>query len=127
MDFLFDKTPWDSLLESVKPGDAISALQCLTVLEELSEEEAEDALLALEEQDVVLDISDLPKCGFTGEAAIRLQLEQKLSESGQLVRGLEENDPLRVYLEEVASTPAFGNEDQLAVDAAKGDESATQK
>lgn len=126
MDFLFDKTPWDSLLESVKPGNTISALQCLTVLEELSEEEAEDALLALEEQDVVLDISDLPKCGFTGEAAIRLQLEQKLAESGQLIRGLEENDPLRLYLTELTAIDAGADVKTLAQAYLDGDDTAIE-
>ena len=41
MEFVLDKTPWDSLLESVKPGSAVSALACLSALEAMTEEEAE--------------------------------------------------------------------------------------
>ena len=126
MEFVLDKTPWDFLLESVKPGSAISALACLSALEAMTEEEAEDALLGLEEQDVVLDIADLPKSGFVGEAAIRLQLEQKLAESGQLLRGLQENDPLRLYLTELTAMDGKGNVKALAQAYLDGDDTAIE-
>ena len=37
---------------------------------------------------------------------------------------LEESDPLRLYLEEIAATPAFGDENLLAESCARGDENA---
>ena len=93
----------------------------------MSQEEAEEALLTLEEQGVALDISDLPTCGNDGEAAIRLKLEQKLAKTGQLLNGLEENDPLRLYLEELSEIPAAGDENLLAEQYIAGNDGVAQQ
>ena len=47
--------------------------------------------------------------------------------NGTLLTELEENDPLRLYLEELAAIPAFGVEDLLAARCAAGDESAREQ
>jgi len=74
-------------------------------LEGLTEEEAEKALLLLEEKGVSLGVSGLPRTYGNTAATTRLQQEQKLAESGQLLEGLEKTDPLRFYMEEVQAIP----------------------
>lgn len=114
-------------MDTLHPGDRISGLECLKAIEELSQEEAEEALLALEEQGVALDISDLPPLGNEGEAALRLKLERKLAQDRKLLTGLEENDPLRLYLEELATIPAAGDEKVLAEQYVAGDDTVAQQ
>ena len=127
MEFTFEKSPLEQLLDRLRSGDRVSGLECLKRIEDLSQEEAEEALLTLEEQGVALDISDLPTCGNDGEAAIRLKLEQKLAKTGQLLNGLEENDPLRLYLEELSEIPAAGDENLLAEQYIAGNDGVAQQ
>ena len=127
MEFTFEKSPLEQILDTLHPGDRISGLECLKRIEDLSQEEAEEALLALEEQDIALDISDLPPCGNDGEAALRLKLERKLAMDRKLLTGLEENDPLRLYLEELAVIPAAGDEKLLAGQYVAGDDGVAQQ
>ena len=119
----FELTPWESFLEELYDS-SISAAQLLTLLEGEDDDTLEDAFLDLEEASVAIDLSDLPRSGATGEAARRLREEEQLSRRGDLVSGLEENDPLRLYLEELAAIPVQGDlrllSDQLAKD--RGDE-----
>ena len=127
MEFTFEKSPLAQLLDTLRPGDRVSGLECLKRIEDLSQEEAEEALLALEEQGVALNISDLPACGNDGEAAIRLKLEQKLAKTGNIISGLEENDPLRLYLEELSEIPAAGDENLLAEQYIAGNDGVAQQ
>ena len=124
LEFSFEASPWQDWLRTKQMGDRVSAAQLLTLLEEESEEAVEDALQEIEMACMVLDISDLPKNVVSGEAAVRLRQEIQLARKGLTPEALEENDPLRVYLEEVAATPAFGDEQCLAQDAHRGDENA---
>ncbi len=104
LEFSFDAAPWELLLEST--GKSVSALQLLTALEGVSEEEYEDAMLMLESRGIIPDVSDLPKPPAGGEAALRLRTEEQLVEKGLTPDALEAGDPLRLYLEEVAMTAA---------------------
>ena len=119
----FELTPWESFQEDLYDS-SISAAQLLTLLEGEDDDTLEDAFLDLEEASVAIDLSDLPRTGATGEAARRLREEEQLSRRGDLVSSLEENDPLRLYLEELAAIPVQGDlrllSDQLAKD--RGDE-----
>ena len=124
LEFSFEPAPWESWLRTKQMGDSVSAAELLTLLEEESEQAVEDALQEMEMACLILDISDLPKNVSSGEAALRLRQEMQLAKKGLRPRDLEENDPLRVYLEEVAATPAFGDEQILAEQARKGDENA---
>ena len=124
LDFSFEPSPWETWLRTKQMGDSVSAAQLLTLLEAESEQAVEDALQEIEMACMVLDISDLPRNVATGEAAVRLRQEMQMAKKGLTPDALEENDPLRVYLEEVAATAAFGDEDQLAAESAKGDENA---
>ena len=123
----FERSGWEQTWKNLCSGKRISGLECLKQIEHLSEEEAEEALLALEAQGIGLDISDLPPHRNDGKAAQRLKLEEKLAKTGQMIAGLEENDPLRLYLEELAEMPAVGDENLLAAKLAAGDKGATQQ
>ena len=124
LEFSFEPAPWERWLRTKQMGDIVSAPELLTLLEEESEEAVEDALQEIEMASMVLDVTGLPENVTSGEAAVRLRQEIQLVKKGLDPRALEENDPLRVYLEEVAAMPAFGDEDLLAKAAEKGDESA---
>ena len=115
----FELTPWESFLEDLSDS-SISAAQLLTFFEGEDDDALEEAFLDLEDASVAIDLSDLPRSGATGEAARRLREEQQLVRDGKLLSGLEENDPLRLYLEELAAIPVQGDlrllSEQLAKD-----------
>jgi len=126
-DFSFEQSPWEAFLMTKGMGDTISAATLLSMLEGEDEQAVEDALQDLETGCMILDISDLPRAGGNGEAAVRLRQESQMAKRGLDPEELEENDPLRLYLEEVAAMPAFGDEQLLAQKCAKGDEKAMEK
>ena len=122
LDYSFEETPWERYLRSKQAGNTVSAASLLTMLEGEEEDAFEDALQALETACMRLDISDLPKTAGNGEAALRLRQELDLVEKGISPEALEETDPLRLYLEEVAAMPAFGDEQLLAEECAGGNQ-----
>lgn len=126
LEFSFGESPWEELLAGKKPGDGISAAHFLAVMEGESEDAIEDALRDMEEKGLILEVSDLPGAG-RGEAALRLRQEKQFVKGGSRLKDLTPEDPLRRFLEEVAATPAFGEEDLLAEDCARGDERARQR
>ena len=119
LEFTFEESVLDLFPEAPMSG-FVSAVRFLAVMEEQSEEAVEDALLELENIGIVLDISDLPKTSGIGEAAVRLRREAELVKNNTLLTALEENDPLRLYLEELASIPACGDAQLLAQECAAG-------
>ena len=127
MEFTFNESPWELALERLKPGESVTAMEFLTLTEDLPEEELEQALLSLEEKGISLDVSELPVIRDGGAAAVRLRQEQQLVKSGDLLAGLDENDPLRLYLEELAGVPVAGDISVLAEAYLTGKESAAQK
>ena len=124
LEFSFEPAPWEQWLGNFPQGASVPAGGLLTLLEGEEEQELEDALQAMEEAGMELDIRDLPKSFGSGETALRLRQEQQLAQKGISQDALEENDPLRLYLEEIAAIPVCGDEDLLAQDAAAGKESA---
>jgi len=126
LEFTFEESPWELFLASCRTGGMVSAARFLTMMEEESEEAVEDALMELENRDLMLDISDLPKAAGTGEAAVRLRREAELTKNGTLLTALEENDPLRLYLEELAAIPACGDSAVLALECAVGKTAAQE-
>lgn len=118
MDFTFDDSPLEDLLSTLAPDAVLPAGQLLTALEGEEEELLEDAFDRLEELRVTVSLSDLPKPSFTGETATRLTLEEKLAREGELLGALDADDPLQIYLEELAGIPAFGDLTLLAEDLA---------
>ena len=124
MEFTFESTPWEEALSGLSQGSSLSAVRFLTLMEDRSEEDLEDALQDLENLRITLDITDLPAAAAGGDLAVRLRREEQLVREGTLLTELEEGDPLRLYLEELASIPACGDEDVLAMEALDGNENA---
>ena len=114
LEFSFEPAPWEVFRMSLTMGDTVSASQILTLLEGEEAQALEDALGELETACVKLDISDLPKSSGTGDTAVRLKQEAQLVREGLNPEALEPNDPLRLYLEEVAAVPVCGDEQILA-------------
>ena len=126
LDFSFEDSPWEAFLRTKRAGDTVSAANLLTMLEEENEQVVEDALQALEDGGLNLNIFDLPKTSGSGEAALRLRQEAQLVEKGLNPKELEPNDPLRLYLEEVAQLSTSGDEQALAARCAAADERAME-
>lgn len=127
LDFTFEQSPWEMEIEKLQPGERLSAARFLTVMEEETEADVEDAFAALEEKGIALDITSLPVIAASGDLAVRLRQEHQLVSQGKLRWGLEENDPLRLYLEEVARTPAAGDAALLAQEYAAGKEAVSDR
>ena len=124
LEFSFEQSPWEAFRMTKGMGDTISAVTLLSLLEDSGEQAVEDALNDMETGCMELDISGLPKFGGAGEAAVRLRQEAQMAKKGLKPENLEENDPLRLYLEEIAAMPAQGDQQVLAQKCAKGDEEA---
>lgn len=124
LDFSFEEKPIDAILASLDAGDTISAAELLTLLEDEDEDGTEDILLDIEQRGLVIDLSTLPRAAAMGEAALRLRREEELVKNGFDAASLDPTDPLRLYMEEVAMTPACGDPQVLAEEASHGDEGA---
>ncbi len=119
-----DASPWEVYLDGLEDGSTASAATLLTLTDGLDEYVLEEALRELEDRGIELSIADLPKPTGTGEAAVRLRHEEQLVKKGLHPDALPDGDPLRLYLEEIAMTPAFGDETLLAEKCRAGDEQA---
>lgn len=126
IEFNFEESPWEVTRDSLKKGGSISAARFLTLMEGEPEDAVMDALTDLCERCIRLDIADLPKAA-SGEAALRLRREEQLVQQGFSLTALEENDPLRLYLEELAAIPVCGDEAVLAQECAAGRESVREQ
>ena len=127
LEFTFEESPWDMFLATCGNEKLVSAARFLAMMEEETEDAVEEALLELESRGMMLDISDLPKAAATGEAALRLRREAELVKNNTLLRALDENDPLRLYMEELAAIPACGDACLLAQQCAAGKASAQEQ
>ncbi len=114
-------------METLHPGDAVTAACFLSLTEAETEEGMEAALDALEEKGIALDLSDLPALPVSGDLALRLQQEKKLAASGDWLQGLSETDPLRLYLEEIAAIPAVGDVALMAEAYLAGEEALASR
>lgn len=124
LDISFEPAPWERALERLPRGGTLPAGQLLAMLEDAEEGAGEEAFELLDQRDILLDLSDLPLPAGTGEAAVRLRWETQLVREGRLPQGLEEGDPLRLYLEELAGMPACGDPQLLAEACLAGDADA---
>ena len=118
MDFSFEQSPWELYVEKLH-GDKVSASLLLSLLEGESEEAVDDAFADLEQRGIALDISALPLPAVSGEMGQRLALEQKLAAAGLTPTALPEDDPLGLYLQELAAIPAFGDIRLLGLELAE--------
>lgn len=104
----FEESPWERYVEGLA-NQSISAVRLLTMFEGAGDEALENAFLDLLEASVAIDLSELPRSPGSGEASRRLREEQQLAASGKLLEGLQINDPLRLYLQELAMIPVCGD------------------
>jgi hypothetical protein len=100
------------------------AARFLTLMEGEDEEAFEAALQTLNDRHILPELSNLPVPACDGEAAIRLRREQQLVQQNKLSTELSENDPLRLYLEELATVPACGDVQLLSERLLSGDRTA---
>lgn len=118
---------WTEELERLCAGGKCSGSAFLTLMEPESDDALDEAFTYLTENAVAIDLSDLPRPGNTGASALRLKREEELARKEDLISALEETDPLRIYLEEIAATPTAEDPQILAEKAAQGDELAAQR
>lgn len=109
MDISFGDAPWEELLSALKPGQTLSAATLLTALDGENEETVTEVFSRLWELDILPELADLPKYSADSDTALRLRREENLAKQGSLMQELEETDPLRMYLEEIAGIPACGD------------------
>ena len=120
LDFSFEQSPLEQLVQQIGEGGSLSAAQFLALTEGDTEEALQETLMELEIRRVQLDISDLPELAAAGEAAVRLRREVQLVREQALPGGLEENDPLRLYLEEIAGVQDDTDVQKMAQAYARG-------
>ena len=114
MEFTFEDSLWEQTLNALPQGGSLSAAQFLTLMEGQSEDALEDAFALLIEKQAELELTTLPAFAAQSQAAVRLRQEQQIAQKADMRAGLEENDPLRVYLEELAGIPVCGDINILA-------------
>ena len=127
LDFSFERSPLEDIFERVPQGGSISAAELLTLSEGQTEEAMQDIWMELEIRQIGLDISDLPVPTISGDTAVRLRREAELVRTGDLRKGLEENDPLRLFLEEIDILQVSGDPQKLAEAYARGQDAVIQK
>ena len=110
----------ESVFGALAYGQSLSGAELLTRTDSRSDEELEELFEYLAENAVTIDLSDLPRNLGSGEAARRLREEEQLVRDGKLLTGLEENVPLRLYLQELASIPVCGDAEVLALELLEG-------
>ena len=113
IELAFGKTELARELESLGVNDTLSAAKLLSLTDGVSDDVMEELFDHLHGLFEGYDLSDFPK-SMTGEAARRLREEEQLVKKGELLSGLEANDPLRLYLEELAGIPVAGDINVLA-------------
>lgn len=110
----FEQSPWELFLQPFSVGSSVSAVSLLSVLEGEDDDAVDAAFQMIEEKELSLELTGFPKPGAFGQAALRLKQEEEIIKHGLHPEDFEITDPLRLYLEEVASIPAFGDEELLA-------------
>lgn len=126
-DFVFEQAPWEAYLRSCKNGSVISGWNLISMLEDEEDDAVEDAFSILTVKKLQLDLSGLPQMSAGSNTAQRLQQEREYVTGGLKTALMEETDPLRLYLEEVAAAPACGDEKLLVEQLSSGDQRAAQR
>ena len=125
LDITFDGGRAEKLLR--KLGTAPTVFQMLTIMEGESQDVLDDVLTLMNQEMITLEMGDLPAVPADVDSAKRLKLEKDLVAQNALPGGLPENDPLRLYLEEVAAMPVCGDPAILASKLLSGNESAAEQ
>ena len=122
LEFAFEESPWEQALAKIAPGGMLDGVQFLAMMEPESEENLEYALKLLDEKDVLLTTDGLELSSSYADTAARLRYEKDLVRRNALPKELEENDPLRLYLEELESLPVCENPELLVKEYQSGRE-----
>ena len=124
--FEYEQAPWELALDKLREGSSVSAARLLTLLEGEDEYAWETAFQTLGDRHIALDTEGLPKDYGSGNQEKRLRREEMLVQSGKLLENLEDGDPLKLYLDELAQIPAAGDPQLLVQAYRAGDEAAAQ-
>lgn len=127
LEFTFDESPLERLLDSLQPGQTVSAMQLLTAAEAESEMALNETLDALEEKGINLDITGLEIPAAGGQSSQRLQMEENFVKAGMSLDMLEETDPLRLYLDELAAIPVCGDIRLLAEEVSQSNQNGKEQ
>lgn len=119
LDITFGEEPLERLLAGVKASEAVSSAALLAALDTESEETLEEAFSRLKAIGAQVDLSDLPAYSADSQIAARLLLEQQMTSVSQLQENLETDDPLQLYLRELAEIPVCGDLNLLAEELAE--------
>ena len=122
LDVTFEASAWEQAFDRIAPGGMLDGVQFLAMMEPESEETLESALQVLDEKNILLTVDGLGDFSPSADVAVRLKLEKDLVAKNALPGGLEENDPLRLYLEEIAALPASGDPNVLVLEYRAGRE-----
>ncbi len=126
LDVILEESAWEQALQNTPEGGSFSAAELLTLLEGEHDDRVEDAVQLLADRKISLDLQGLDPVQYVGSGGQRLAQEERLVRQGQIPQGLEENDPLRLYLEEIAATPVAADPNVLAMRLAGGDRSVVE-
>ena len=127
LDITFDDSAYLAVMDALRPGSCMAASRLLALMEGESDEALEEAFQEMENRNVTLSVAELPLDYGSGQLEKRLRLEEKLVRTNALPAGLDENDPLRLFLEELAATPAAGDPAVLMEQSCAGDEGAAAR
>lgn len=125
LDVTFEESPLLAFAEIQKPGQLFSAQQMLSLASREDRETLEQALDLCLAKEAIADVSGIS--GNVGQASERLSMEQALSKQENMLAGLDENDPLRLYLEELAGIPVAGDAQLLAQRYLEGEDQLAQQ
>ena len=114
LEFTFEDSPLQCLIETLQPGQILSGAQLLAVGEAESEQTLDEALEQLAQMQITLELQGLEIPSAGAQSKERLQLEEKFIRAGMPREMLDQNDPLRLYLEELAAIPVCGDACLLA-------------
>ena len=109
LDVTFEASPLEAYLSSLQPGQKPTAANLLALCD--GEEELETVL----DRGLDADLSDLPVFSAYSAAAQRLAVEAQLKEPEELLQ-FGQDDPLTMYMEELAAIPVCGDENVLAME-----------
>lgn len=123
LDITFD----NGALDFLPDGASLSAIRFLTLSEGMDDEQIQNLWEEMDQRHITLIVDDLPTPDVEGEFALRLRQEAEMVQQGSDWMTLEDNDPLRLYLNELAQLPAAGDPQLLAELLRSGDETCAER
>lgn len=98
-EFAWAAPAWETALKDAE--SEFSAARFLSLLEEAEEDELEDAVALLQQRGILLNIDNLPVGKSSPATEARLQKERSFLAGELRLRDFEEQDPLRLFLQEM--------------------------